>query len=341
MSPLFPIFMARACCALIVSALLPFPAGAAPIKLKFSFFSSDREYAYESVVKPFVNAVNLEGKGIVEIELFPSGALGRSYAQQAQLVLSGDADIAWINPALTPEQFPDNSVIELPGLFRDANEAAQVYTRMAGSGSLKGYEDFFLIAAMSTEPLTIHTRSPIASLDDLKGKRIRTGRQTEVAVLRALGMEPVMMPIIPVADAINSGAIDGASAALEVLIDFGISRFTTYHYRLDLGTVPLAIIMNRKKFDSLPTAAQDVIRKFSGAWPVKHYIDAINAYDAEILERLKSDPRRKVIYPSPRDLAVARDVFDTVATQWAGSNPRNRTLLDKVDAEIAEFRSVR
>jgi TRAP-type C4-dicarboxylate transport system substrate-binding protein len=341
MSPLFPIFMARACCALIISALLPYPAGAAPIKLKFSFFASDREYAYESVVKPFVNAVNLEGKGIVEIELFPSGALGRSYAQQAQLVLSGDADIAWINPALTPEQFPDNSVIELPGLFRDANEAAHVYTRIAGSGSLRGCEDFFLIAALSTEPLTIHMRSSIASLDDLKGKRIRTGRQTEVAVLRALGMEPVMMPINQVADAINSGAIDGASASFEVLIDFGISRFTTYHYRLDLGTVPLAIIMNRKKFDSLPKAAQDVIQKFSGAWPVEHYIDAINTYDAEILEKLKSDPRRKVVYPSQRDLAMARDVFDAVVTQWAASNPRNRALLDKVDAEIAAFRSVR
>ena len=158
MSPLFPKFIATACCALMISGLLPVPAGAAPIKLKFSFFSSDREYAYEGVVKPFVNAVNLEGKGIVEIELYPSGELGRSYAQQAQLVLSGDADIAWINPALTPEQFPDNSVLELPGLFRDANEAAQVFTRIAGSGSLKGYEDFFLIAALSDLPMIV-TRS--------------------------------------------------------------------------------------------------------------------------------------------------------------------------------------
>jgi TRAP-type C4-dicarboxylate transport system substrate-binding protein len=341
MSPPFLKFVARACCALLITGLLPAPADAAPIKLKFSFFSSDREYAYEGVVKPFVNAVNLEGKGIVEIELYPSGELGRSYAQQAQLVLSGGADIAWINPALTPEQFPDNSVIELPGLFRDANEAAQVFTRIAGNGSLRGYEDFFLIAALSTEPLAIHTRSSIASLDDLRGRRIRTGRQTEVAVLRALGIEPVMMPINQVADAINSGAIDGASAALEVVIDFGISRFTTNHYRLDLGTVPLAMVMNRKKFDSLPKAAQDVIRKFSGIWPVKHYIDAVNAYDAEILEKLKSDPRRKVIYPSPRDLVRARDVFDTVVTQWAGSNPSNRALLDKVETEIAEFRSAR
>jgi len=341
MSPAFPIRTMRVCCALIIFALLPFAASAAPIKLKFSFFSSDREYAYEKVVKPFVNAVNLEGKGFVEIELYPSGALGRSYAQQAQLVLSGEADIAWVNPALTPELFSDNSVIELPGLFRDAQEAVQVYTRIAGSGSLRGYEDFFLIAAMSTEPLTIHMRSPVESLDDLKGKRIRTGRQTEVAVLKALGAEPVLMPINQVADAINSGAIDGAGAALEVMADFGISRFATYHYRLDLGTVPLLMIMNKKKFDSLPEAAQNAIRKFSGAWSVKHYIDAINAYDAEILKRLESDPRRKVIYPSQRDLARARDVFDTVVTQWVSGNPRNRALLDRVDAEIAEFRSAR
>jgi ATP-dependent protease HslVU (ClpYQ) peptidase subunit len=48
-----------------------------------------------------------------------------------------------------------------------------------------------------------------------------------------------------------------------------------------------------------------------------------------------------VVYPSQQDFATARVVFDTVVTQWAGSTPRNRTLLDKVDAEIAEFRSVR
>jgi TRAP-type C4-dicarboxylate transport system substrate-binding protein len=336
-----PIFKMKACCALIISALLSLPASADPIRLKFSFFSSDREYAYDKVVKPFVNAVNLEGKGLVEIELYPSGALGRSYAKQAQLVLSGDADIAWVNPALTPELFSDNSVIELPGLFRDAQEAGKVYMRIAGSGSMRGYEDFFLIAAMSTEPLTVHMRSPVESLDDLKGKRIRTGRETEVAVLKALGAEPVMMPINQVADAINSGAIDGAAAALEVTIDFGISRFATNHYRLDLGTVPLLMIMNKKKFDGLPEAAQNVIRKFSGDWSLKHYVDAINSYDAEILRRLESDPRRKVIYPSQRDLARARDIFDGVVARWVDGNPRNRALLDRVDAEIAELRSTR
>ena len=341
MSPSFPIYMRRAQCALIIFALLSFPARADPIKLKFAFFASDREYAYDGVVKPFVSAVNLEGKGIVEIELYSGGELGRSYAQQAQLVLSGGADLAWVNPALTPEQFPDNTVIELPGLFRDAREATRVYAGVAGAGFLKGYEDFFLVAAVGTEPLNIHTRAPIASLDDLRGKKIRTGSRTEGAVLKALGMEPVMMPINQVADAINSGAIDGSTAALEVLADFGISRFATYHYLLGFGSVPLLIVMNRSKFNSLPEAAQDVIRRYSGAWLTGRYVESIATYDAQILEKLKSDSRRKVIYPSQQDLAKARDVFASVANQWVGGNPHNRDLLNRVEAERAKLQSAR
>lgn len=341
MSPSFSISIIRAQCVLIMFGLMSLPASAEPIKLKFAFFASDREFAYEGVVKPFVSAVNLEGKGTVEIELHPGGELGRSYAQQAQLVLSGGADLAWVNPALTSEQFPDNAVIELPGLFRDAKEATQVYAGIAGAGSLRGYENFFLVAAVGTEPLNIHTRAPIASLDDLKGKKIRTGNWTEAAVLKALGMEPVMMPINQAADAINSGAIDGSTAALEVLADFGISRFATYHYLLGLGSVPLLIVMNKSKFDSLPEAAQNVIRRYSGAWLTRRYIDSIGVYDAEILEKLKSDSKRTVIYPSLQDLAKARDVFASVAAQWVGDNPRNRMLLDRIEADRVKLQSPR
>ncbi len=341
MSAPLSILMHRALCAAIAFALVPLTASAEPVKLKFAFFASDREFAYDGVVKPFVNAVNLEGKGVVEIELYPGGLLGRSYAQQAQLVLSGAADMAWVHPALTPERFPDNTVMELPGLFRDAKEATHVYTQIVGSGLLKGYEDFFVIAAMATEPLSIHTRTPIASLEDLRGMKIRTSNRTEGAVLRALGMTPAELPINEAADAINRGAIDGATAALEVLVDFGISRFANHHYLLDLGSVPLLITMNKQKFDSLPGTAQNIIRKFSGVWSATRYIDAINTYDAQILEKLRSDPRRRVIYPSQQDLAKARDVFDSVVVQLAHSNPHNRELLTTIEREIAKLRSTR
>jgi TRAP-type C4-dicarboxylate transport system substrate-binding protein len=321
--------------------MLPLAANAEPIKLKFAFFASDREFAFRGVVKPFVDAVNLEGKGIVEIELFPGGALERSYAKQAQLVLSGGADMAWIHTALTPEQFPDNAVIELPGLFQDAEEATQVYSRVTAAGILRGYEGFFLIAALGTAPLAIHMRTSAASLADLKGKKIRTTNRTEAALLKALGMEPESIPINQTSDAINQGTIDGATAALEAVTDFGISRFATSHYMLGLGTVPLIIAMNKRKFDSLPEAAQNVIRKYSGQWLASRYIDTVNAYDAEILAQFNADPRRKVTIPSPSDLAKAHAAFNFIVDQWTAKGPRNGELLQAVAAELARFRSTR
>jgi TRAP-type transport system periplasmic protein len=327
--------------AVVACTFLPFAAGAETIKLKFAFFASDREYAYRAVVKPFADAVNLNSKGILEVELFPGGVLGKTYAEQAQMVLNGTADIAWMNPSLAPELFPDNAVIELPGLFRNIAETTHVYTSLTASGALRGHSDFFVIAAVGTAPLNIHMRPQMASLADLKGKKIRTLNHTEGTVLKALGMVPEVIPINRTAEAINRGTIDGATAPPAVLIDFGIARFTRYHYFLDLGVAPLLILMNRKKFDSLPKDSQDVIRRYSGEWTAARFIQASEAYDKPIIEQLKSDPKRTGIYPSRSDLDVAHVAFKAVIEAWTAQDPRNRELLTLVHAQIAKLRSER
>jgi TRAP-type C4-dicarboxylate transport system substrate-binding protein len=324
--------------AVIAFALVPFAAGAEPIKLKFAFFASDREYAYRAVVKPFADAVTLEGKGVVEIEVFAGGILGRPYTEQAQLVLDGTADIAWVSPSLTPDLFPDNSVLELPGLFRNARETTRVHTGLVASEALRGYGEFFVIAALGIGPLRIHMRTPVASVEHLKNKKIRTVNGTEGAVLKELGMLPELMPINRAAEAINRGAIDGATATSSVLIDFGIARFTRYHYLLDLGSTPLLILMNRKKFDSLPKASQDVIRKYSGEWAATRYIQTTEAYDNPILEKLKSDPERTVVYPSQSDLNAVNAAFKLVIEAWKTQRPENPDLLKLVRAEIDKSR---
>jgi predicted rRNA methylase len=65
---------------------------AQPVKLKFAVFTPDREQTFQTVMKPFAEAVNKEAAGAVEIELYPNGALGRAPQQQAQMVLDGVTD---------------------------------------------------------------------------------------------------------------------------------------------------------------------------------------------------------------------------------------------------------
>src|SRR5262245_7402033 len=112
-------------------------AHAEPVKLKFAVFSPDTERLFNTVKKPWAEAVTKAAGGTVQIDLFPNGALGRAPQQQAQMVLDGVTDIGFVVPPFTPGRFPDSEVLELPGQFQDLAEATTVYTRLLKSGVLR------------------------------------------------------------------------------------------------------------------------------------------------------------------------------------------------------------
>ena len=170
-------------CALFSFVLMSAAAAAEPVKLKLAFPSSDRSTSYLAAVKPFVDAVNAEARGLVEIETYFSGALGKDPAEQPQLVLDGTADIAYVVTGLTRNRFAENAIIEMPGLFASMRESVAVFTRLVAANALQGYDDYTVIGAFVTEPETIHSKTPITSLADLKGKRIRVNNPGEAAAL--------------------------------------------------------------------------------------------------------------------------------------------------------------
>jgi hypothetical protein len=59
------------------------------------------------------------------------------------------------------------------------------------------------------------------------------------------------------------------------------------------------------------------------------------------MQQLKSDPQRKIVFPSQLDLDRAQVAFKAVIEEWAEKSARNRELLNKADAEIAKLRSTR
>jgi TRAP-type C4-dicarboxylate transport system substrate-binding protein len=326
--------------ALILTAAIPAAASAAPIKLKLAFFTSDRISLYTDMVKPFVDAVNSEAPDELQIQVYSSGELGKSPAQQAQLVLDDVADIAFVIPGAT-DCFPDNAVVELPGLFHGVREASLVFTALLADQALGGYEDFTVIGAFATEPESIHSHAAIASLDDLRAKKIRISSATEASALELLGMQPILMPVTAVSAAISDGSIDGAAIAPALLEEFGIGRVATYHYLLHTSSGSLSLLMNRKKFESLPVSAQTIIRKYSGVWAATRFADGYEKLNAQATERLQADPRRSVVMPSQTERNRAEIAFKSVTEEWASRSPHNRGLLNLATAEIAKFRSAR
>ena len=322
-----------------LALLPPLAARAEVITLKLSFFGSEKSGAYRYGVKPFVDAVNAEGKGMVAIKVYPDGALGKALAEQPNMVLEGTADIAWVVPGQTPYRFPDNQAIELPGLFRDAREGTLVYTRLIAANALRGYQEFFVIGAYTGGLQVINGRKPLGSLAALKGQKIRANNQMEAEALSRLGAIPTVMPMSRLDDGLAQGAIDAVVMSPGGLFQFGTARLVPNHYLLGTGVAPLVVLMNRKKFASLPEAAQALIRKYSGERAAGIWIKAFDTIEQRALDKIKSDPAHKVVEPSPADRAAAQHVYKSLMDGWAAESARNRELLKTIKADLAAIRT--
>ena len=112
-----------------------------------------------------------------------------------------------------------------------------------------------------------------------------------------------------------------------MLTEFGVGRLASYHYIIHADAPSLALVMSRKTFAGLPAQLQDIIRRYSGEWAVARSNEFFEGINAKSMEQLKSDPKRKVIFPSDSDRAKIEAAFKSVTEDWVAKDPRNRELL--------------
>jgi len=313
---------------------------AEPITLKLAYFSSDRTHLYLSGAKPFVDEVNKEGHGRVRIEPYFSGHLG-SLSEQSAFVRKDIADIGYVIPSYEPAAFPDVPVMELPGLFKNAAEATRVFGELVNSGLLRGFKDFYVIGVFASEPETIHSRPPLTSLAELRGERVRVNNKFEAQLLARLGAKPHFIPINHTAEDISAGRVDAAVVPPAPMIEFGIGRVASYHYLLPTSCVPQALLMNRKRFESLPGDVQAIIREHSGAWFEDNYNRINEGATALVLKQLKTDPRRTVTVPSVADMETADVAAEAVVAAYAATSRHNAELVDAARKVLARLRAAK
>ena len=318
--------------------VLAMSADAAPQQLRFAFFAPDTESTWVTTLKPFIDAVNAEGKDVIEIQPFPNGALGRNLAQQLQLIQDGVGDITFMVLGLVPGRFPDNGAFELPGLFNDINEAARVVHALVASGKLRGYSEYFPIAVVGAAPSLVHVSFSASTFKEFSGKKIRATNATEADSLRALGAASVLLPVSEAAEAIARGTIDGTTMQAAPAKEFGITRVTRTHYAARVGSAVLAVLMTRAKFDSLSPQAQAILKKYSGEWIIKKYVEGVGKANDAVLKELEGDPQHKVIIPEGQELGQLTSVFKTVQDAWKAKDPRNPEVYALVQAELAKLR---
>lgn len=329
----------------IISALLAatFVASTLPAHgqevVKFAVWTPEKELTYRTLMKPFADAVNADADGTIKIEMYPNGALGRNPAGQIKLMQDGVADIIWTIPAYQADRFPDNDVFELPGIIQDGKEGSYAVWRLYEQGLLRGYEDYFVVSLIQAEPAAIHSSAPITKLADLRNKKIRTAGRVQTDAAKALGVVPIYLAITEVTEAISRGVIAGAVVQPLAADDFGIAKVAQHHYLVPFGSTTLGILMNKKKFYSLPKKGQDAILKHRGMPMSLSWGKTQREATERVIQKWQGNKKGSVVIASPEEEAKFRETTQPIIDRYVNEHPNGAKLVDTLRAELKAFRT--
>lgn len=229
---------------------------AKPITLKYAFFAPATTFPAKQMDK-WAEEVEKRTNGKVKVEKFPGGTL-LTAQNMYDGVLKRVADIGLSCPSYEPGRFPLTGISDQPVAYPNAKVASLVLYDLVKEFQPKEFSDFKVITVFNTEPAYIQSKKPVQKLEDIAGLRLRT-TGTGVPVLKALGGTPVGMPQSEVAQALQTGVIDGYITSREVLLDFKYAETVKYVTDYPLVTVSFAAVMNKDVWNSLPPDVQKVI----------------------------------------------------------------------------------
>jgi TRAP-type C4-dicarboxylate transport system substrate-binding protein len=321
--------------ALLVAAACA--AASAETTVKFGTFIPPNSVVMRSAGGPWIEGVERETAGRVKFQQFLGGSLSRAPEKQYELMLTGLQDATVVLPSYTQALFPDFSLLSLPFLVESAEEASVVTWRMVQTGLLTGLDKVQVITAFTNSNSAVNLNKKIASVDDLKGLKIRVAGPEESDTVVTLGAVPVGMGIGQVAESLNRGVIDGALAGWSALNTFKIVPLIKAHYYEPYGVRTFFIGMRKPAFDGLPEADRAIVMKHGGEALARQVGKATDDEDKELIEKVKNN----IMSPSAAERPAREKLFQKFHDEWIAGQKDGRKKYDAVKKIIADVRAGR
>lgn len=161
----------------------------------------------------FADMVSERTDGRVQVRVYSNGSLGSETSVIEQMQYGG-IDFSRASVMSLGEFVPETYVLQLPYLYEDDDHMWAVLDGPIGQvfqDSIKRRIGLTGLAWFDAGVRHFYTNTPVQTLDDLKGLRIRIGESSMMqSIIGALGAEPVPLAYDDVYSALAKGEIDGA-----------------------------------------------------------------------------------------------------------------------------------
>jgi TRAP-type transport system periplasmic protein len=272
--------------------------------------------------------VEKQSGGKLKLEVFPSSQLGaqREMWQNVQAGLIGGI----IDPTASLANFvPQFAVLDLPYLVDTPDKAFKLLESPVVEKELTALAapaGFRVVRYWEITFRNVYSRTPVNSINDLKGRKIRViPNPTFIALFRGLGAAPTPMAFGELYTALQQGVVDGAE-------NDAITYFSTKHFEVAKNyalTNHLMLIntfvFSEKQWQRLPENLRTIFSK-AAAEGSKLTMDDRRARDAKVLD----DLRAAGVNVTRPDL---KPFFEVGRKTWSESEARlGKELIQKISA---------
>jgi TRAP-type C4-dicarboxylate transport system substrate-binding protein len=240
-----------------------------PIKLLYStFFPPDNRQAQlgESWAKEIEKRTN----GRVKIAYIPSGTFVKA-DEVYEGVFINAIDIGMSAFAYNRERFPCMEAIDLPLGYPSGRVATAVINDFYRRFRPKELSDVKVLYLHAHGPGLLHSKKPVSRLEDLRGMRIRC-TAFSAKIVRALGAEPMVAPQGYTFALLADNYVDATCSPMEVLQGWHQAEVIDYTTACPcIGyTSGFYVVMNLKKWRTLPPDIQKAFEEVSAEWIDRH-----------------------------------------------------------------------
>ena len=236
-----------------------------PVELTYSVFFPAM-HRNTALATEWSKEIEKRTGGRVKITVFSGGTLTPA-DKCYDGVEKGISDIGMSALGYTRGRFPLSEVIDLPLGCRSGASATELVNAFYRKFTPKEFNSVKVLYFHAHGPGFLHTKKPVATLDDLKGQKIRcTGLAAKIVT--ALGGTPVAMPMGETYDALSRGVVDGSMAPLESLQGWKwgeVVKSSTECYGAAYSTT-FFVAMNKDRWNALPKDIQQIVEQVSSEW---------------------------------------------------------------------------
>ena len=313
-------FLSVALLAVLTLVAIAGPVAAQPKPITWDFILNvGLTHPVAIMEKEFVDDVKKRTNGQLDIVLRPPGELPYKLPEYLRVVGQGNVQMGDVYMGFLAGDTKIGVLTGLPFLVGTADELKKVMVPLEPMIR----EDY---ARFGADILTWFTwpeqnffgrGKPITTLDDFKGRKIRTTSPEQSELVKRLGGVPVSIPAPEVPSAAQRGVMEGVITAGFNLLGAKWYDFTEWAYlpNIHIGG-PAYILVNKQALAALPAEHRKALQEAAAVLQVK-MLREIPAREQSDLKTLETEHKVRLIQAKPEDVVRARKLMDGYWDEWA------------------------